>query len=401
MDPLERSKSHFLKRAPLDLLQHFYLYLDGISIGRLLLSGDKYIQNSLGNGSAILDFRMTHVKVGYYPQPVAQLPSSSLLAKLARLRRLSINCSVNIQQSSIRAFTPVNLSPTLIEISFSFSWAEWIWRTSSHYRNPSFVLRADMTQIEKASEKEYDLAHMLPSLERLELDGRPALSNAFLVNLPSRLLTLSLVQNVTITEAGLKYLPPDLHELRLPALQPLLQTELLNLPPRILILQLKRLDSHSYHLLPKSLTDLTMKETVIEDHRHLAGLPPDLSSLRTEFIVKVVTSWVHRLPSSLTWLESQIRDCQPGDIALADLPRSLTYLATSTAILSPQSFSELPPSLHTLRCYGGELHGRDAVNFPPSVQRLEICSTKLVDWDYLLKGRKIETVTVTLKTGYN
>lgn len=386
----ERRNTHFLKQLPRFVVQYLYLYVDGVSLGRLLLSGDAFILHSLGNGSAVLDFRISEVSR-------RQLPAAKLLSKLSKLRVISLTYSQSIVQSSIWVLSPTQLPSTLVEVHFSFSWAEWVWRTvTSHYRNGN--ARANPSTLELAAEKEYDIAQLLPLLERLELNGRPALTNAFVVNLPPNLLRFGLLQNNFITFECAAYLPRSLTELRLPESDTLWESALPLLPPHLTALHLNRIDDEFYHLIPRTVTDLTLKVSRISENNMCAELPDGLLSFESSFDVMANFRWLERLPRSLT----RFHDHHNGHILDTNvelLPPSLKFIAVSLDFLTDNGISKLPSQLSTLRLIDGVLGIAVFSSLPPSIQLLELDGTIAKTSEFELSRAKRRIRIVELRTG--
>jgi hypothetical protein len=339
--PIQSLKTTWLLlKFPIDILAVVTSFVDGFSIGRLLLIGDKSFSRKLGELGGIPSFEIE-------AEARNALPPSSFLSKLPKLRQLHINIVGSVNQESLTSLRPSQLPSGLVKIEFKFRWAEWIWKSLSTHRmvDPSLVFASPL---EEEAYKELQVAKMFPCLEKLVLDGWPTLRDAFILVLPN-LTEFALPSNPFLTPNCISYLPKDLLTISLPSAREWPPSAFEALPSGLTSLDwghAEHLDSSVFLALPRTLEYLKLGYILLNND-DMANLPRSLQKLDfTADASRTTSPGFHLLPDGLLHLKYILFQTRlVTDSSLTDLPRNLKSLHLNSKVVSDHGFSALPPKL--------------------------------------------------------
>lgn len=155
------------------------------------------------------------------------------------------------------------------------------------------------------------------------------ITNAGLVYLPQKLLTLHLIDMVYITDAGIKHLPAGL--------------------TKLIIDDGSMLTTACFSSLPRGLTNLVLPPNLMNDATDdaIGELPRLITELNLERNENITNMGIIKLPRTLTSLNLANNE-NLTDMCIKYMPRSLVYLNVAMSdYLSPSCLPDLP-ACHTL-----------------------------------------------------
>jgi hypothetical protein len=356
--------SLILRKAQIDILQCITIFLDGSSIAKLLMCGDRSFSAQLGpfGGVSTLTVRGNGRR---------GLPPSSIFTKLPKIRSLDIEIVGICTQQSLTVLRPDSLPSGLVSIRFEFQWSEWIWRALS--TQPIDTSRATSTPLEQEASKEIPFYKYLPCLEELQLNGWQAFTDAMVLNLPTSLTRFSLLDNDLVTPSCLPYLPKNLLSLVLPKSTKWSNTVAPTLPRFLTRLDLRssqRWTTKDFTSVPPQLESLYINSLQVKEAEDFATLPKSLTTLHVEELVYLpiqasYPNYLAHMPCALATLRFRpfaanlegYYKMNPQALILRpehlhSLPHTITRLDISFLHLTNDIFDHLPPRIHTLTLSG-------------------------------------------------
>lgn len=248
------------------------------------------------------------------------------------------------------------------------------------------ILMEDTTLIRR-TDVTPSFAECFPSLLHLHLEGTQAIQDANCKNLPSSLLSLTLLNNTILTNKAIAMLPASITALSLPKNHNI-NFEALE---RLTLLTSLHISGHAVKSgsMTKDTLFATLAELEMQNNRRLQAsdliyLPSSLTSLNLRMNNTLGADGLTRLPESLltlTWgsnvLDTDIKKlpkaltaltlvlCKSlSDECIANLPRTLTHLDLWSNKLSDKCISLLPRGLKVLYLASDALSDECATFFP-------------------------------------
>lgn len=223
---------------------------------------------------------------------------------------------------------------------------------------------------------------MPKDLTRLSLRSFSELGTALLENLPTRLISLTLMYPVAFVHEHIAMLPRHLEYLRLPFTVSISDDSLAHLPRSLKSIYLpgEILSDECIKHLPSGITYLSLGRNNLLTDASIAQLPRSLLHLELTCNCNLTDACVPHLPRGLETLDLLCNE-RLSDVSIPHLPRTLTRLDLSrNKLITDAGIPNLPQSLlHLYLVYNCKITNESVAHLPRSLKTLDLHYTNVTD----------------------